>query len=61
MKIEFYTKNVYGNEMMYVKDTELAPKLSRLIGTLTVSESQMNLISDLFDAEWVEVLAPKKS
>lgn len=61
MKIEFYTKNVYGNELMYVKDVELAAKLSRLIGTLTVQESQMKLISDLFDAEWEEVLAPKKS
>lgn len=61
MIIEFYTKNVFGNEKMYVKDSELAPKLSRLIGTLTISDSQMKLISDLFDAEWEEVLAPKKS
>lgn len=59
MKIDFYRKNVYGNELMYVKDAELAPKLSRLIGTLTISESQMKLISDLFDAEWVEALAPR--
>lgn len=60
MTIEYYTKNVYGNDLMYVKDAELAAKLSRLINTLTVSESQMKLISELFDVQWVEVLAPKK-
>lgn len=59
MEITYYRKSVYGNELMYVADKELGIKLSRLIGTLTISESQMKLISDLFDAEWKEVLAPK--
>lgn len=60
MKIEYYTKNVYGKDLMYVEDSYTAAKLGRLLGTKTVDKDQMASISELFGVEWEEVLAPKK-
>lgn len=61
MKIEFYTKNVYGNDLMYIVDAYIAAKLGRLLGTKTVDEDQKASLSELFGIEWVEVIAPKKA
>lgn len=59
MKIEYYTKNVYGNDKMYILDAYIASKLGRLLGTITINEDQMASLSELFSIEWVEVIAPK--
>lgn len=59
MKIEFYTKNVYGTDKMYVLDAYIGSKLGRLLGTITINEDQQASISELFGVEWVEVIAPK--
>lgn len=61
MKIEYYTKNVYGIDKMYVCNPEFASRLSGLLGTITINHEQMRSLSDLFGVEWDEVIAPKKA
>lgn len=56
MKIEFYKKNVYGKELFYVKDEELAIKFHKLLHTVTIQESDMKILSDVFNVEFIQVL-----
>lgn len=58
--IEYFTKNVYGLEKMYVKDTDTAAVLSALTGKITVDEADMKNLTTLFGIVWNEVIAPKK-
>lgn len=57
--IEYYRKSVYGNELMYVSDPQLANTLTRLIGTVSINQEQMSLMTSLFGTEWKEVIAPR--
>lgn len=59
MIIDYYRKNVYGTDLMYIEDSYIAAKLGRLLGTKTVCKDQMESISEIFGAEWNEVLAPR--
>lgn len=57
MKIEFYKKNVYGNELMYLKDELQADWMSRILGgQKTISSSQMELFTALFGVTFIQVL-----
>ena len=38
MKIEYYKKNVYGNDYYYIKDVKIASAVQMLTGKKTISE-----------------------
>lgn len=57
MEIQFYRKNVYGREMMYLIKSRETESMLKLMGTLTINKEQIAEWSRLgFDFE--EVLAP---
>lgn len=58
MTIEFYRKNVYGNELMYLVDEEKSVAILQLIGQKTISKRQMDYFK-ILGLEFTEVLAPK--
>lgn len=53
MQIEYYKKQVYGNDMLYIKDPAVAAQISSLTGQKTIS---MHVISTLFKVEFIQVL-----
>ena len=57
MKIEFYKKNVYGNELMYLKNQEGATEqaILKLINQKSITEQQMKQFAVL-GVEFVQVL-----
>ena len=59
MKIEYYIKNVYGKELIYVKDEELKTIISNLIGKQTINDFDIKNFEKL-GIEFVEVLPPRK-
>jgi hypothetical protein len=58
-QIEYYTKNVYGQELMYILDSDMATYFQALTGKKTINETDMHLLSKMFGVEFKEVLAPK--
>ena len=58
MNIEFYTKNVYGNDLMYVADPAIAEHLTNLTGRVTIANSDMFALTKL-GFTFTEVIAPK--
>lgn len=54
--IEYYTKNVYGIEKMYVKDEEVAGCITALTGKKTIEARDMKNLTVLFGITWEEVL-----
>lgn len=59
MNIEFYRKDVYGNELMYVKDDEIGSDIAILTGRITITEQDIRILGRL-GCTFTEVLAPKK-
>jgi hypothetical protein len=47
MEIHVITKNVYGNDLFYVKDPEAASYLRRLTGRKTLTRYDIDLLSSL--------------
>lgn len=47
MTIEYYKKNVYGNELMYIKDTKIAQIFLRLTGKKTIDKMAMDALKEL--------------
>jgi hypothetical protein len=47
MKVQFYTKNVYGNVLIYLVEGEATDNILALIGQKTISKFQMNRFADL--------------
>lgn len=47
MTIEYYTKNVYGNELIYLVESPETNVVLRLIGQKTISSYQMSLFESL--------------
>lgn len=47
MEVQYYTKNVYGNVLIYLVDSEAARAMLSLIGQRTISEHQMELFKRL--------------
>ena len=41
MDIEYYTKNVYGNELNYIKDEVLSELIKKITGQKTLSLSNI--------------------
>jgi len=57
MEIQFYRKNVYGREMMYLIKSRETESMLKLMGTLTINKEQIAEWSRL-GFEFEEVLAP---
>lgn len=47
MKVQFYTKNVYGNTLIYLVESEAAENILCLIAQKTISKFQMKRFADL--------------
>jgi len=47
MFIEYYKKNVYGNEMMYIKDEKQKNVVQTLTGKKTVNNDDINALQSL--------------
>ena len=60
MTIEFYSKNVYGVPMKYIKDKKIAQSIKMITGTKTISLYQMQGLIGLGHS-FVEVLPWKKN
>lgn len=58
MELEFYRKQVYGNELMYLADKAEAKEMSTLTGRTTINASDMRSLQAL-GFTFKEVLAPK--
>ena len=56
--IQYYRKNVFGNELMYLIDSAEAGYILRLICQRTINQNQINLFTNL-GIKFEEVLAPK--
>ncbi len=55
MNIEYYKKNVYGNELCYVKDKKLAEIVMRLTGQKTISTNTIEALKAL-GCKFIQVL-----
>ena len=58
MKIQYYTKQVYGKDTMYMKDEEIAEKIRRLTLQRTLTEHTKKALENL-DFTFEEVLTPR--
>jgi len=47
MIIEYYSKNVYGSEMRYIKDKNLSSKIQFLTGRKTITDRDIVALKDL--------------
>lgn len=55
MKITYYIKNVYGQELIYISDSETRDNIATLTGKKTVTKNQLQAL-ELLGHEVVEVL-----
>lgn len=60
MIIQFYVKNVYGVNNMYIVDDRQARLVQTLTGKKTISQSDIEALTALAGCAWVQVLAPTK-
>ena len=58
MIIEYYIKNVYGNELIYVKDEQLKKIISNLLGKKTINKKDIANFKSL-GITFKEVLPPR--
>lgn len=58
MIIEYYIKNIYGNELIYVKDEQLRKTISNLIGKKTINKKDIHNF-EILGISFKEVLAPR--
>ena len=47
MKVQFYTKQVYGNTLIYLVESEATENMLCLIGQKTINKFQMKRFEDL--------------
>ncbi len=59
MNINYYRKNVYGVENLYLEDAEIAQGIRRLTGKKTVTHDDMSIMRNIFEVAFTEVIAPK--
>jgi len=56
---EFFCRNVYGQELEYLKNNNEAIDFFRLTGKRTINKEMRLLISRLFEVQFLEVLPPE--
>lgn len=47
MEIEYYTKNVYGRDLKYIKDEKIQQNMERLTGTKALMPYQVECLNIL--------------
>lgn len=47
MNIEYYRKNVYGNDYVYVSNKEQANSIKKITGSVTLKPSHIEGLSEL--------------
>ena len=57
--IEYFVKNVYGQEQEYVADKELASNIQGLTGKKTINAKDRRMLEAL-GCNFEEVIAPRK-
>lgn len=57
-KVEYFTKNVYGNELIYLVGSDEAKTILSLIGQKTINKFQMAKFETL-GVEFVRVFEPE--
>lgn len=57
-QIDYFRKNVYGNDLMYVADRRTAQLIQRLTGKQTLREQDIATFNEL-GFTFKEVLAPR--
>jgi len=58
MLIEYYYKNVYGNELIYIKDKEVALIIERLTKKKTIDNQDIINLQKL-GLDMVEIIPPR--
>lgn len=58
MEIEYYSKDVYGSSLMYVKDEDQARAITTLTNKKTIGEWDIKAMEKL-GFSFTEVLAPR--
>lgn len=58
MTIEYYCKSVYGKDLFYIKDEEVAKNIQSLTGCKTIEFRHMLALSNL-GFKFSEVIAPR--
>ena len=59
MKIEYYRKNVYGNENLYIKDQKTAVAVGELTGKVTIDARDIKCL-EFLGHTFTEVLPPRE-
>lgn len=59
MKIEYYTKSVYGNNLIYLADSKAALSWWKITGLRTITVAQMEELANLTGAEFARVFEPE--
>lgn len=57
--INFYRKNVYGVENIYIENKEQSSLISSLTGRKTINSKIMQDLTQLAGIIWNEVIAPR--
>ncbi len=57
--INFYRKNVYGVENIYIENIEQSSLISSLTGRKTINSKIMQDLTQLAGIIWNEVIAPR--
>ena len=60
MQINYYRKQVYGNDYVYVADDEQAKSIAKITGSKTLKPIHVEGLSEL-GFEFDEVVAPQSS
>lgn len=55
MNIEYYKKNVYGKELLYIKDESLAKAIEKLTGKKTIDKDAIEALKRI-EVKFIQVL-----
>lgn len=58
--LKYYTRNVYGNDLIYLASEEDKDRFYKLTGNRTITKFQMNMLSALSGVEFERVFEPEQ-
>jgi hypothetical protein len=60
MIIQFYIKNVYGVNNIYISDNRQAKLVQTLTGRKTINQGDIEALTELTGCTWVQIFEPIK-
>ena len=60
LKLNYYTKSVFGNELRYLADSEASNRWLRISGKKTIDNADMIQLTALTGVEFIRVFEPSK-